>query len=520
VCLLCRGEVLAYKRLSAAVSLVRFKPEYRVIMEVTGAPAMRARAASGAALTGAAQIYRTGVYFLSSVLLARLLTPADFGLIAMVASCVGIFGVLQDLGLNQAIIQRSVISRAQLSALFWLSVGSSLVLAVALALSAPGIAWFFKESRLTNLTIAFAFIVALGGSQSQQLVLMNREFRFKALALIDVLTATAGAISGLTAAWLTSSYWSLFISTLASTVISVACAWLMGSFRPCRPSFEGDFREILHFGSGVSGFHFINYFARNADNMLIGRFYGSAQLGLYDRAYRLLLFPLSQILAPLGRVLLPVLARLQHEPDRYRKAYIEAISLLMMATQPGLVFSIIFAEDVFSILFGPQWAAAVPIFQVLGVAGLGQVMTSTLGWLFLSQGRGGDFFKIGLFGALTTIASFVIGLPWGPLGVAVAYTANYYVLLVPATFWWAGRRGPVSAYDLVTVALPHGIATGVSALVMASIWRATHLPSLLASAGLLLLSYLAYSCVLLLSSNKRSILGENFRMVIRTLRPS
>jgi polysaccharide transporter, PST family len=479
-------------------------------MTATAPGAMRARAASGAVLTGAAQIYRTGVNFFSTVLLARLLTPADFGLIAMVGSCVGIVGVLQDLGLNQAIIQRQVISRAQLSALFWLSVASSLVLAVSLALCAPGIAWFFKESRLTLLAVAFAGVVALGGTQSVQLVLLNREFRFKALAVIDVLAATAGATAGVTMAWLTLSYWSLFVSSLASAIMSVACVWLMCSFRPGRPSFEGDFREIVHFGSGVSGFHFVNYFARNADNILIGRFYGSEALGLYDRAYRFLLFPLSQILSPLGRVLLPLLARLQSEPERYRKAYIEAITLLMSAAQPGLIFSIVFAQDVFLILFGPKWTAAVPVFQWLAVAGLSQIMTSTLGWLFLSQGRGGDFFKIGVFASSFTVASFIVGLPWGPLGVAVAYAISNYIILVPV-IWWSCRRGPISPHDLFIAGLPHAIATGVSALTMIAILHLIRLPNLWTCGGLLALSYLAYGFVLLLFREKRWILSENFR---------
>jgi PST family polysaccharide transporter len=474
---------------------------------------MRAKAASGAVLTGAAQIYRTGINFVSSVFLARQLTPADFGLIAMVSTCVGLVAVIQDLGLNQAIIQRRTISKAQVSALFWLSLGFGLLLAVTLALSAPGIAWFYSESRLTPLTVAFAFLLVLGSTQSQLLALLNREFRIKALAAIDVLTATVGAIVGVTIAWLTASYWALFMSSLASIATSVACAWLMCSFRPGVPSFEGNFREMISFGSGVSGFNFANYFARNADNVLIGRFYGSEPLGLYDRAYRLLLFPLSQILSPLGRVLLPLLARLQSEPERYRKAYIEAITLLMLATQPGLVFSIIFAKDVFSILLGSQWTAAVPIFQWLGVAGLSQVMTSTLSWLFLSQGRGSDFFQIGLFSSLTTIASFVLGLPWGPQGVAVAYTINNYAILVPAMLWSSGRRGPVSTYNLVNAVIPHLVATAVTALTMISIWRVTTLPSLLGCAGLVTLCYSVYGLVLMLFPEKRSILLENLRML-------
>ena len=479
---------------------------------------MRARAASGAAITGAAQVYRTGVYFLGTILMTRLLSPADFGLIAMVASCAGIIGVLQDTGLNQAIIQRAKISNAQLSALFWLSVLWTLLLAVVLALCAPGIAWFFKDNRLTSITFASAVGMMLGATQSQHLALMNRELRFRALALIDVLVATAGTVAGVTVAWITSSYWSLVVSGLVSIMTGTVCVWVLSRFRPGRPSFEGDFREIFNFGAGVSGFHFVNYFARNADNMLIGRFYGSVQLGLYDRAYRLLLFPLQQFLGPLGRVVLPLLSRLQSDPERYRKAYLESVSLLMMATQPGLVFSIVFAGDVFSILFGSKWVAAAPIFQWLGIAGLGQVVTSTFGWLVQSQGRGGDFFKIGLFGSVITIASFIIGLPWGSLGVAVAYTVTYYIILIPATSWATARRGPVSTRDLLNTVIPHVVATGASVVAMLSIFFVTNLPSLLACTGILTLSYLFYAAVLLLFPKKREILRDNVIMLHRLLR--
>ena len=189
------------------------------------------------------------------------------------------------------------------------------------------------------------------------------------MATIDVVTATVSTIAGVAIAWLTSSYWALFAASAVSTVAGLVCVWTLGSFRPSRPSFEGDFKEIARFGSGVSGFNIVNYFARNADNLLIGRFYGSEQLGYYDRAYRLLLFPLSQILGPLGRVMLPLLSRLQSDPERYKKAYIECISLVMTASQAGIVFMTVFAPDVFRILLGPQWLPASPFFSGSACAG-------------------------------------------------------------------------------------------------------------------------------------------------------
>ena len=123
--------------------------------------------------------------------------------------------------------------------------------------------------------------------------------------------------------------------------------WTLSGWRPGRPSFEGQFNELFHIGAGVTGFNIVNYFSRNADNLLIGRYYGAVQLGLYDRAYRLLLFPLQQMLVPLGRVMFPLLSRLQSEPERYRKAYIECVSLLMIAVQPALVFAIVYSNDLF-----------------------------------------------------------------------------------------------------------------------------------------------------------------------------
>jgi polysaccharide transporter, PST family len=471
----------------------------------------RKQVAGGAIVTAVSQAYRVITNFISGIVLARLLTPADFGLIAMVSTSLAFVALIQDLGLNQATIQRVRISDAQMSALFWLSLGCSTILALILAASAPVIASFFGDSRLVVLTIAFSCLVIISGGQSQQLALMGRDMRFKSLAVIDILTVTLSAIVGVVVAWLTESYWALFAASLASALVGFGCAWLLCQWRPGRPSFDGEFVEIFRFGSGVSGFNVVNYFARNADSLLIGRFYGAEQLGLYSRAYRLLLFPLSQIQAPLGRVMLPLLSRLQSDPPRYRKVYTECISLLMMASQPGLVFATVFAEDVFLILLGPSWVPAAPIFCWLGVAGLHQVVTATVGWLFLSQGRGGDLFKIGALGAIITVASFIVGLPWGPLGVAIGYTIANYVVLLPLVWWSAGQRGPVTTRDIVVTTIPHAIATAASAVML--IGAAIALPgrSAVACLGLLLLSYVAYGLVMLFFPAKRLVLGRNLR---------
>lgn len=467
---------------------------------------MRMRAAKGAFVTGVAQAYKIVLTFVSGILLARLLTPTDFGLLAMVSSSLAFVGLIQDLGLNQATIQRERISHAQMSALFWLSVGFSGLLTLAVAAFAPVLVWFFRDERVGGLTVAFSFLVVLGGLQSQQRALMHRELRFKALAIIDILTVTASATAGLTVAWLTSSYWALFVASAASSIASVVSVWVLSGWQPGRATFEGQFREIVRFGSSVSGFNVVNYFARNADNLLIGRFYGSEQLGLYDRAYRLLLFPLTQIQGPLGRVMLPMLSRLQSDRERYRKAYFECITLLLTAVQPGLVFATVYSEDLFVMLLGPHWLPAAGIFRWLGICALLQVMTSTSGWLFLSQGRGGDYFKTGLYSSIATVLSFLVGLPWGAIGVAVSYAACNYVILLPVIWIKAGQRGPVTIRDLISLAFPHFVATSAAACVLIGsvfLWPAP------GPAGCTLLigaSYLAYVSVIILFPSRRRIL--------------
>jgi len=480
-------------------------------MQATELTANRTLAARGAVFIGGVQLYRIGLSFVSIVLLARLLRPADFGLVAMATTCTSFVSVIQNLGLMQPTIQREKISSAQVNALFWFSAGFSVLLALLLAGCAPIVSWFFRDSRLTALTIGFAVLSIFGGAQSQPVALLIRAMRFKALAWIDAISATFSVPAGIIVAWLTASYWSLLVTSVVSTLISFACAWYISSFRFVRPSFEGKFHEILRYGAGVAGFNVLEYFGRNADNLLIGRYYGGEQLGLYDRAYRLLLFPLQQIQGPVSRVVHPILCRLQSEPERYRKAYTESVSLLMLVAQPGLVFAIVFAEPVFSILLGPQWTSAVPIFRWLAIAGLPQFMTFTGGWLLLSQGRGGDYFKMGVFISVASIASFVAGLPWGPVGVAAAYAVTNYLILAPGMWWITGRSGPVTFRDLLITALPHAVAVAVSAAVLGGTRIIFSSADVFTCLGLVILSYAVYGAVMILFPEKRRMLAQSLR---------
>jgi polysaccharide transporter, PST family len=466
----------------------------------------KSRAAKNIVITGTAQVWRLVTGLLLTVVTTRLLTPSDFGILAMVATATALITLVKDLGISQAIVQRDTISPGQINSLFWTSIAASIVFALLLGASAPLIARFYAEPRVELLTIAFAALVLISGPQAVPSALLNRASHFNKLAIIDIASATTALAIGVAGALFWRSYWALYASAASATLVSGIGFWLASKYRPGAAHFDSHTGQMLRFGSHISGFNLVNYLSRNSDNILIGRFLGGDQLGLYDRAYRLLLFPINQIHGPIGQVLVPLLSRIQSDPVKYRSTYTESASLIMIAMQPGILFAIICAPELFELVLGSQWIAAAPIFQWLGIVALHQVMTSTVGWLFLSQGRGSDLFRTGAYVAMFAVASFVIGLPWGALGVAVSYTIANYTVLIPLVWISTGRRGPVSGWDLVRLTMPHAVSTFAAAGVL--LMGRDYLESigLAGMAMLLLLSYLVYLGAILLFGEKREII--------------
>jgi PST family polysaccharide transporter len=223
-------------------------------------------------------------------------------------------------------------------------------------------------------------------------------------------------------------------------------------------------RSLLHFGGNLTGFGVVNYFARNLDNLLIGRVWGSQQLGLYAKAYQLLTLPIDQINAPITTVAIPALSRLNDSPERYRRAYLRIIEKIAVLTMPAIALLIGTADLVVRVVLGPQWTEAGHIFAALGVAALIQPITNTTGWLFISQARTPDMFRYGLVASTFIVTAIVVGLPWGAFGVAAVYALVWVTIITPMLFYWVGRKGPVRPRDFyITIAPAFCAALGVIA---------------------------------------------------------
>ncbi|HKR17801.1 lipopolysaccharide biosynthesis protein [Rhizorhapis sp.] len=427
---------------------------------------LRRKATVGAAFTGGAQAFRTILQILSVVVLSRLLSPQDFGLMAMISPLMLFVMLFGQLGLNNAIITAKSISPEQLSTIFWINSGVAAFLGAIFAGSAPLIAWFYNEPGLVAPVLVLAGSILISAISSQHQALINRSMHFGRLALIDVLAGIAGFLAAVVLAVIHPSVWALVASTVVTAVATTIGCWFSSGWRPGRLFRLREAMPMIHFGKGMLGFNIFNFFSRNLDNILIGRFAGAAQLGYYDRAYKLLLFPLSQINQPVGRVVIPILSRLVDQPGRYRAVYVRTVQQLALFTLPGVVFMLVNARYAIPAVLGEHWAPSVPIFVWLGFAALHQPISATTGWLFISQSRTGEFARWGLVVAVTSVAAFLIGLPWGATGVAAAYALSDMFIRMPIVWYWIGRRGPVATRDLIHMAWPHVVSNAIMAVVL------------------------------------------------------
>ncbi|MGE0830833.1 MAG: lipopolysaccharide biosynthesis protein [Hyphomonadaceae bacterium] len=426
----------------------------------------RGRTAGWIFITGGAQLLKMLISIASAAILGRMLNPVDFGLMATAAPIIALATMIQNLGLNQALVQHPDLKTGHINALFYITMLVSGVVCALLLAAAPLIALFFHEPRLADIVRVLALVTLLSAASATPLGLLNRNLRFSKLAFAEVAAAALGLTAAAAYAAATGSYWALVLMQAVNIVLVLACATIWSGWAPGRATFDADVRKMLGFGAGFSTFNLLNFLSRNADNLLIARFNGASPLGLYDRAYKLMLAPLGQAIMPFARVLTPVLARLQDQPEAYRRHYAETTGILMAAVQPALLVTVIFSNDVIPVVLGERWIAAGPIFFWLALTGLHQVYTSTFGWLFISQGRGKDFAILGFAGAFLAISSFVVGLPGGPLGVAMAYSICDCVFRLPLNWYMTGRAGPVGYRDLAKNFAPHVAAMAACAALL------------------------------------------------------
>jgi O-antigen/teichoic acid export membrane protein len=406
------------------------------------------RAFRGGLATLLAQAIKLVLLVGSAAVLGRLLLPRDFGLIAMVATVTHFIALFKDLGLSNATIQRPHVTHGQISALFWINCALGLGVAIIIASLSPLIAWFYQEPKLLWLSVALSVNFIFSGLTVQHQALLRRQMRFKATAMISVLSMAAGVTTAIVMASFGFRYWSLAGSEIATSVVNCALAWASCRWRPGLFDRNAGVGPMLSFGGHLTGFTVLNYFTRNFDNILVGRVLGPAALGIYARAYGLLMLPISQINVPLAAVLLPGLSRLHNNPPEYRKLFLRAVGAMSFVTVPLVVFSTFFARDVILVWLGSRWLPVARVFQLLSPAAAVGAMVFAPNWLSQSLGRPAQQLRYALVSAPVCIAGFVMGIQWGIQGVAASFSITFFGLLW-GYVWYATKNSPVRFSDVL-----------------------------------------------------------------------
>ena len=392
---------------------------------------LRARSLRGGATTLAAQGAKYAVDVAAVALLARLLTPEDYGLVAMVAAVLGFLNAFKDAGLSMATVQSERLRHEQVSALFWLNAATSLVLMVAFAAASRGVAWFYGDERLVGISVALGASFLFSGLTVQHAALLRRQMRYRELACVEVGAHVVGTTAAVVAALRGFGYWALVLRSLATPCALMLAVWMATPFRPAPPWRSGGAAGLVRFGGYLVGFRLVNYLGRNLDNVLIGRFLGGAALGLYSKAYNLLMLPLRMVNDPITDVAVPALSRLQSDPERLRSFYYKAVSLVVTLSMPVVAWVASVADSFVLTLLGPQWIASAEVFRILTIPAFIGTFNVATGWVFVSAGDVRRQLGSGLVNTALGAVAIVVGLRWGIEGVAWALVASAIVRRPP-----------------------------------------------------------------------------------------
>jgi PST family polysaccharide transporter len=430
---------------------------------------LRRLAVRGAGVTVLSQGVIFAVQLIATVVLARLLTPSDFGVVIMVTTFSLLLMNFGQNGYTEAVIQRETMDQPLASNLFWINFGAGLVLAIGFAASGPLLARFYADPRVARVTACISLTIFLSSLSVLPMALLKRALRFSVTSTIDVVSNVVSVVVSILLALSGWGYWALVAAVVTRPLLQTLAAWCLCAWIPSPPSRLAGTGSIVRFAIHVYGRFSFNYVTRNTDNLLVGWRFGPASLGFYKKAYDLFLLPANQLLIPVADVVLSTLSRLERGSAEYRRYFLNGLSILALVGLGGGTMLTLMGKDLIRLLLGVKWGEAGHIFTFFG-PGIGiMLIYGPSGLLHLSIGRADRWLRWVVVEFGVTVLLFCLGLRWGPVGIASAWSASFWVLFIPA-YWYAGKPidfgitpvlGAVWRYLLASL-----LAGGASALVI------------------------------------------------------
>ncbi len=367
------------------------------------------------------QICDQGLSLVVTIILARILYPSDFGIVALSVVFVGLMELFQNLGMGSAIIQKKNIGDDYLSTSFWTGIFTGICIAVILVIISPFAANFYKKEILKYIIIVSSAGFLVGPFTSIHITILTKKLDFRKIAYIKISTKMISGIISVCLALSGSGVWSLVLGSLMAQALMTPIIWYIVGWRPSLIFSRKCFKDLFSFSSNILAFDFFNYFARNFDNLIIGKILGAKSLGYYSLAYNLMLKPLQYISWSITRVLFPAFSNIQEEKERVRDIYIKVIRSISLITFPMMGGLMMVSNEVVLTLYGSTWAPVIILVQLLCVVGAMQSIGTTVGTIYNSQGRPDLLLKTGLVSSAIDVISFIIGIKWGLNGLISGY---------------------------------------------------------------------------------------------------
>lgn len=373
------------------------------------------------------------------VLLAHLLEPRAFGLVAFASVAIAFLTIFVQQGFGQALVQTPTLEKRHLDTAFWVSLGFGTVLAlVVVALSVP-VAHLFALPEVAPVLQVLSLGFVLSALSSTQVAILQRRMAFRSLAIRLTVANLVGAVLGVVLALLGAGVWALVAQTLSAAAVSVGIVWTVSDWRPGLAVTRATYRELFSFSRNVVGQNIAGFFLRRSDDFFIGAFLGPTLLGIYSVAYRLLIVMMDISINTVSGVALPTFSRLQAEPERLRRAYFAATRVSAVVALPIFCFTIVAAPEVIHVCFGPRWDASIPVMRVLSLIGVANTLTNFNATVLTSVGRPDLALRFMLIASVTNVIGVVVAVHWGILAVAWALVLRNFLIGSPLSITYVSR---------------------------------------------------------------------------------
>ena len=447
---------------------------------VTDREGLRRVAVRGAGVTALSQGLGFAIQMIATVILARLLAPADFGLVAIVTTFSLLLMNVGFNGVTEAVVQREQLDHGLASNLFWITAGVGLVLTIAFAAAGSPLARVYGDPRVAPVAVALSATIFLSSVSVVHLALLKRGLRFSIVSANDLVARAASVTVSIALGWAAWGYWALVAGAVALPLTACIGAWIRCPWIPGAPRRCAGTGQMMRFAMNTYGHFAANYCTRNLDNFLVGWFFGPQSLGFYKKAYDLCVLPVAQLADPLNSVAMPVLSRLTGNPEQYRRYALRALSTLAlvgMGLGSGLA---LVGKDLMLVILGPRWDESGRIFTFFAPGIGAMLLYLAYGWIHLSLGRADRLLRWGIIEFTVIGLLFVAGLRRGPVGIAMAWVVSSWALAIPA-LWYAGRPAELGIGAIVRAVWRYVVASALAGSTAAMILR--RMPSLVSAPG-------------------------------------